>query len=195
VVAQAGADRDRGNDTDALNAFALGALTAVRNVPGAVDVALSSKGQRPELNVELNRGLAGSLGITVGQAAQALRPAFSGLDAGDWQDPSGEMRDVVVRLSPEARRRAADLRQLPLVVQGPNGVPTTLPLGQVATISEGLGPAVINHLNRDRVVNVEFNTSVRSMGEVTSDAMAALVAPPATGRHPRHQGWGGGTAG
>jgi HAE1 family hydrophobic/amphiphilic exporter-1 len=166
----------RGNNTPELNAFAQQALTAVRAVPGAVDVSLSSKGQRPELNVELNRGLAGSLGITVGQVAQALRPAFSGLDAGDWQDPSGEMRDVVVRLSPEARRRASDLRQLPLVVQGANGAPTTLPLGQVAAVSEGLGPAVINHLNRDRVVNVEFNTSVRSMGEVTRDAMAAITA-------------------
>ncbi|MGQ0650091.1 MAG: efflux RND transporter permease subunit [Gemmatimonadaceae bacterium] len=165
----------RGNNTPQLNEFAQVALAAVRSVPGAVDVGLSSKGQRPELNVELNRGLAGSIGITVGEVAQSLRPAFSGLDAGDWQDPSGEMRDVVVRLSPDARRRASDLRQLPLVVQGPNGTPTTLPLGQVATVTEGVGPAVINHLNRDRVVNVEFNTSVRSMGEVTSDAMAALA--------------------
>jgi HAE1 family hydrophobic/amphiphilic exporter-1 len=166
----------RGNETATLNDFSQQALAAVRDVPGAVDVGLSSKGQRPELNVELNRGLASSLGITVGQVAQALRPAFAGIDAGDWQDPSGEMRDVVVRLSPDARRRAADLRQLPLVVQGPNGVPSTLPLGQVANVSEGLGPAVINHLNRDRVVNVEFNTSGRSMGEVTNDAMAALGA-------------------
>ncbi len=165
----------RGNDTQQLNEFAQRALAAARQVPGAVDVALSSKGQRPELNVELNRGLAGSLGLTVGQIAQSLRPAFAGIDAGDWQDPSGEMRDVVVRLSPEARQRVADLRQLPLVVQGPNGEPSTLPLSQVATVTEGVGPAVINHLNRDRVVNVEFNTSGRSMGEVTSDAMAALT--------------------
>jgi HAE1 family hydrophobic/amphiphilic exporter-1 len=166
----------RGNDTDALNEFAQRAFTAVRSVPGAVDVALSSKGQRPELNVEMNRGLAGSLGLTVGQVAQSLRPAFAGIDAGDWQDPGGEMRDVVVRLAPEARRRVADLRQLPLVVQGPNGVPSTIPLSQVANITEGMGPAVISHLNRDRVVNVEFNTSGRSMGEVTNDAMAALNA-------------------
>jgi HAE1 family hydrophobic/amphiphilic exporter-1 len=164
----------RGSDGDRLQAFAEEAQAAVQRVPGAVDVGLSSKGQKPELNVDINRGLAGSLGLTVGQIAQALRPAFAGIDVGDWQDPSGEMRDVVVRLSPEARRRAADLRQLPLVVQGPNGAPTTLPLGQVATVTDGLGPAVINHLDRDRVVQVEFNTSGRSMGEVTNDAMDRL---------------------
>jgi HAE1 family hydrophobic/amphiphilic exporter-1 len=164
----------RGSDTQTLSAFAQEAFNAVKKVPGAVDLGLSTKGQRPELNVELNRGLASSLGLSVGQIAQALRPAFAGIDAGDWVDPSGETRDVYVRLSPEARRRAADLRQLPLVVQGPNGVPRTMPLGQVATISEGVGPAVINHLNRERVVRVEFNVSGRSTGEVTADAIAAM---------------------
>jgi HAE1 family hydrophobic/amphiphilic exporter-1 len=119
--------------------------------------------------------------VTVGQVAQALRPAFAGIDAGDWQDPSGEMRDVYVRLAPDARKRAADLRQLPLVIQGPNGAPTTAPLGQVATVTAGVGPAIISHLDRDKVVSVEFNTSGRSMGEVTSDAynrMLALQPPP-----------------
>ena len=170
----------RGNNTEELAAFSERALAAVRAVPGAVDVSLSTKGQKPELTVDLNRGVAGSIGVTVGQVAQALRPAFAGIDAGDWQDPSGEMRDVYVRLAPDARKRAADLRQLPLVIQGPNGVPTTAPLGQVATVTAGVGPAVINHLDRDKVVSVEFNTSVRSMGEVTNDAYARMLAlqPP-----------------
>ena len=37
------------------------------------------------------------------QVAQSLRPAFAGIDAGDWVDPTGETRDVTVRLTPEAR--------------------------------------------------------------------------------------------
>jgi len=171
----------RGNNAEELAKYADRALAEVEKIPGAVDVSLSTKGQKPELTVDLNRGVAGSIGVTVGQVAQALRPAFAGIDAGDWQDPSGEMRDVYVRLAPEARRRATDLRQLPLVIQGPNGVPSTAPLGQVASVTQGLGPAVINHLNRDKVVSVEFNTSGRSMGEVTNDAlnrMLALQPPP-----------------
>ena len=141
----------------------------VQKIPGAVDIGLSSKGQKPELNVELNRGVAGSLGVTVGQVAQSLRPAFAGIDVGDWIDPTGKSRDVTVRLSPESRRRAVDLEQLPLVVMGPNGVPSTMPLGQVATITNGVGPAIIDHLNREPVVNVELNTSGRATGDVTAD--------------------------
>jgi HAE1 family hydrophobic/amphiphilic exporter-1 len=165
----------RGNDLAAINLAAEQVLEVVKNTPGAVDVDLSTKGQKPELNVDLNRGVAGSLGVTVGQIAQALRPAFAGIDAGDWQDPTGEMRNVEVRLTPESRRNAEDLRQLPLVVQGPSGAPSTMPLGQVATIKQGLGPAIIDHLDRDLVVSVQANTSGRASGDVTNDVNARLA--------------------
>jgi len=171
----------RGEDLASVNAAAEQVMAEVRQVPGAVDLGLSSKGQRPELTVDIDRGLAGSLGITVGQVAQALRPAFAGIDAGDWIDPSGETRDVYVRLSPEARRNAQDLRSLPLVMTGPTGVPSTVPLGQVAQVTQGLGPAVINHVDRDLVVIVEANAGGRSTGEVMADAqprIARLQLPP-----------------
>jgi HAE1 family hydrophobic/amphiphilic exporter-1 len=171
----------RGNDFATLNQAAEMVKAEVNKVPGAVDIGLSTKGQKPELNVELNRGVAGSMGITVGQVAQALRPAFAGLKSGDWVDPSGETRDVEVRLAPESRRRAADLAGLPLVVVGPNGAPSTLPLGQVAAISESTGPAIIDHLDRELVVTVEANTSGRASGDVSSEIdrrIAKLTLPP-----------------
>jgi multidrug efflux pump subunit AcrB len=165
----------RGGDLATLTAAADKVMEVVQQTPGAVDVGLSTKGQKPELTVQLNRGVAGTLGITAGQVAQSLRPAFAGIDAGDWVDPSGETRNVEVRLAPESRRRAQDLVQLPLVVMGPNGVPTTIPLGQVATVDQSVGPAIIDHLDRDLVVTVEANTAGRASGDVTADAMARLA--------------------
>ncbi|HEY4671167.1 MAG TPA: efflux RND transporter permease subunit, partial [Gemmatimonadaceae bacterium] len=153
----------------------------VRTVPGAVDVGLSTKGQKPELSVDINRGLAGTLGITVAQVAQSLRPAFAGIKAGDWVDPSDEMREVNVRLAPEARQRAADLEQLPIVVNGPDGRPRTLPLGQIATITQSLGPAQVSHLDSDPVVTVQANTSGRPLTEVMRDItakMSKITLPP-----------------
>jgi HAE1 family hydrophobic/amphiphilic exporter-1 len=164
----------RGQDSKVLSQVAEDIRAEVQKIPGAVDIGLSSKGQKPELNVALNRGVAGSMGVTVGQVAQSLRPAFAGIDVGDWIDPTGKARDVTVRLTPESRRRAADLEQLPLVVLGPNGAPSTLPLGQVATITDGFGPAIIDHLNREPVVNVELNTSGRATGDVTADIQRAV---------------------
>ncbi|MES2177379.1 MAG: efflux RND transporter permease subunit [Gemmatimonadota bacterium] len=165
----------RGNDLHAINQAAEQVLALVKATPGAVDVDLSTKGQKPELNIDLNRGVAGSLGVTVGQLAQSLRPAFAGIDVGDWQDPAGEMRNVEVRLIPEARRNAEDLRKIPLVVIGPNGAPSTLPLGQVATIREGTGPAIIDHFDRSLVVAVQANASGRATGDITNDVVAKVA--------------------
>jgi HAE1 family hydrophobic/amphiphilic exporter-1 len=85
------------------------------------------------------------------------------------------MRKVQVRLVPESRRNAEDLSRLPLVVAGPNGAPSTLPLGQVATITQGRGPAIIDHLDRDLVVSVQANTSGRATGDVTNEVNAKLA--------------------
>jgi HAE1 family hydrophobic/amphiphilic exporter-1 len=164
----------RGQDVAALAIAADMVKAEVQKVPGAVDIGLSTKGQKPELEIELDRGVAGSMGLTVGQVAQSLRPAFAGIDAGYWIDPSGKSRKVTVRLTPESRQRAADLAQLPMQVISANGVPQMMPLGQVATIRQGLGPAIIDHLNRDPVVTVELNTSGRAAGDVTNDIMARV---------------------
>jgi HAE1 family hydrophobic/amphiphilic exporter-1 len=172
----------KGTDARTLTTLAQRAAEEVRKVPGAVDVGLSTRGQKPELEVQLNRGLAGSLGVTVGQVAQSLRPAFAGIDAGDWVDPTGETRDVTVRLAPEARERVTDLAQLPLVAgTAPGGMPSTLPLGQVASITQGLGPAEIDHLDRETVVIVQANVSGRPLTQVTRDIqarVAGLKLPP-----------------
>lgn len=171
----------QGRDAAQLAQLADRIIAEVKQVPGAVDVGLSTKGQKPELDVQLDRGLAGSLGVTVGQVAQALRPAFAGIDAGDWVDPSGETRDVTIRLSPESRTQVADLESLPLIVAGPNG-PRTVPLGQVAHVSQSIGPARIDHLDRERVITVQANTEGRPLSEVVNEIMArvntAVPLPP-----------------
>jgi HAE1 family hydrophobic/amphiphilic exporter-1 len=168
----------RGPDTRELARLAENVVQEVRQVPGAVDIGLSTKGQKPELEVRIDRGLAGTLGLTVGQIAQALRVAFAGVDAGDWVDPTGETRDVTVRLAPEARARLTTLESLPLTLPGTGSsgpsAPTVVPLGQVAQITSSLGPARIDHLDRDRVISVQANTQGRSLTEVMSDIQRRL---------------------
>jgi len=75
---------------------------------------------------------------------------------------------------PESRQRASDLRQLPLLVQGPNGLPSTVPLGQVANVTQSVGPAIIDHLDREVVVSVEANTAGRATGDVSNEIESRL---------------------
>ena len=170
----------RGADKAALQTVADQYLAAMQSTPGAVDVGLSTKGQKPELTVEVDRALAGSMGLSIGQVAQAIRPAFAGLDAGDWVDPTNQTRKVMVRLAPEARSRATDLAQLPVAVgQGPSA--SLIPLQQVARIRNELGPAIVNHLDRENVIKVEANIAGRSLTEVMGDITtktASIRMPP-----------------
>lgn len=168
----------RGPDIDTLSRLADETLNAVRQVPGAVDVGLSTRGQKPEVDVKLDRGLAGALGLRVADIAQALRPAFAGVDVGDWVDPTGKTRDVYVRLAPEARAKASDLSSLPLAVPAMDGSVTTVPLGQVAEIKSSLGPTRIDHLDRTRVISVQANTEGRPLSEVVADIQTKLDAIP-----------------
>jgi HAE1 family hydrophobic/amphiphilic exporter-1 len=51
----------------------------------------------------------------------------------------------------------------------------------VATIKQGIGPAIIDHWDRDLVVTVEANTSGRATGDVTKDVenqVKTLKLPP-----------------
>ncbi len=181
----------RGPDSRVLAEYAEKLRAIARSVRGASDVGLSTRGQKPELEVEVDRGLAGNLGVTVGQVAQSLRIAFAGLHAGDWVDPTGETRKVMVRLDPEARRRAADLRRLPLVAPGgPPGAqaPRVLPLGQVATVREGLGPAQISHMDRQRFIAIQGNAAGRPLSDVVRDIEARLPEVPLPAGYTLRQG-------
>ncbi|MES2125136.1 MAG: efflux RND transporter permease subunit [Gemmatimonadota bacterium] len=165
----------RGPDAKILAQLGEQALAATRDVPGAVDVSLSARGPRDELTVDIDRGLAGSLGLTVGQVGQAMRVAFAGIDAGDWVDHSGKTRDVRIRLAPDARKSPADLARLPLTVFGSDGRSHTVPLGSVARIVLERAPAQIDHLDRSRVITLEANTNGRALNDVTADMKARLA--------------------
>jgi hydrophobic/amphiphilic exporter-1 (mainly G- bacteria), HAE1 family len=143
-------------------------MEQLATVRGAVDIGLSEQDPKDELRIELDRGLANQLGISVEDAAQALRVAFAGVEVGDWVDPIGESRDVAVRLHPADRVDASNIERLPVAVGGSN---LLVPLEQIATITMDKGPARIQHLDGKRTVTVSANVQDRGSGEVTDDAM------------------------
>ncbi|MCH8619261.1 efflux RND transporter permease subunit [Undibacterium sp. TS12] len=157
-----------GPDSRKLMAIANDFMDKLAKVPGAVDVGLSEQDPKDELQIELDRGLANSLGISVNDAAQALRVAFAGVEIGDWVDPTGEARDVAVRLHPEDRISAENIERLPIAVAGTDKM---VPLEQIATITMGKGPAKIQHTDGKRMIAVSANAQGRSPGEVTTDAL------------------------
>ncbi|MCX7261356.1 MAG: efflux RND transporter permease subunit [Burkholderiales bacterium] len=159
--------RFSGTDSRKLLAITSDFMAQLRQVPGAVDVGLSQQDPQNELQIELDRGLANSLGISVTDTANALRVAFAGIEVGDWVDPTGEARDVAIRLAPEDRMNVSHIERLPITVSGMN---TVVPLSQIAKVSMGKAPSKIEHFDGKRTIGVSANVQGRSSGEVTADA-------------------------
>ena len=160
--------RFSGTDSRKLLAITSDFMAQLRQVPGAVDVGLSQQDPQNELQIELDRGLANSLGISVTDTANALRVAFAGIEVGDWVDPTGEARDVAIRLTPEDRMNVSHIERLPITVSGMN---TVVPLSQIAKVSMGKAPSKIEHFDGKRTIGVSANVQGRSSGEVTADAL------------------------
>ncbi|MDE3233293.1 MAG: efflux RND transporter permease subunit, partial [Pseudomonadota bacterium] len=160
--------RFSGTDSRKLLAITSDFMEKLRQVPGAVDVGLSQQDPQNELQIDLDRGLANSLGISVTDAANALRVAFAGIEVGDWVDPTGESRDVAIRLAPEDRMSVSSIERLPITVSGMN---TVVPLAQIAKVSMGKAPSKIEHSDGKRTIGVSANAQGRSSGEVTADAL------------------------
>jgi hydrophobe/amphiphile efflux-1 (HAE1) family protein len=170
-----------GPDSRKLMELTTAYMEKLRQVPGAVDVGLSQQDPKDELQIVLDRGLANSMGISVGDAASALRVAFAGIEVGDWVDPTGETRDVAVRLHPSDRVATENIERLPIAVAGTGMM---VPLDQIAKISMGKGPSTIEHKDGKRIIAVSANVQGRSNGEVTADAMKlakAMDFPPGYG--------------
>ena len=174
--------RFSGTDSRKLLALTNEFMDKLRQVPGAVDVGLSEQDPQDELKIELDRGLANAMGISANDAAQALRVAFAGVEVGDWVDPSGETRDVAVRLDPADRVDASNIERLPIAISGSNGM--MVPLEQIAKISMGKGPSQIQHADGKRMIAVSANVQGRSPGELTADALKlarSMEFPPGYG--------------
>lgn len=170
-----------GQDSRKLMEITTAYMADLRKMKGAVDVGLAEQEPMPELQIELNRGLASSLGIAVGDAAQALRVAFAGIEVGDWVDPTGETRDVALRLHPNDRTDISALSRLPLV---PGGSNTIIPLEQIANIRMDKAPSRISHSDGKRTVTVTANVENAPQGDVIAAAMKlaeAIDFPPGYG--------------
>ncbi|HEX7055234.1 MAG TPA: efflux RND transporter permease subunit [Burkholderiales bacterium] len=165
-----------GPDRAVLSRLARQVAEVVRGVPGAADVESSDEAAKPQLALELKRGLASDLGIGVAQLAGTLRPLLAGEAVGNWRAPDDQFYDVRVRLARESRDRAADLERVPLASSrsDANGAPRMVMLREVAALRETLGAQQINRKEQLREVLVSANAAGRPAGDIAADVQRGL---------------------
>ncbi|HYW12488.1 MAG TPA: efflux RND transporter permease subunit [Longimicrobium sp.] len=166
----------RGPDVTQLSQLSTQVAERMRQIPGVVDVQTSLGAPRPEFRIDVNRDLANELGLDVGQVSGAVRPLLAGQTATTWEDPTGEERDVVVQLAPERRTSLESITSLPIATSVEGAGSGTVPLGQVAQVSEGVAPAQIDRQDLERVGTVGAGVGPESSISEASAAITAVLA-------------------
>ncbi|WP_347986019.1 efflux RND transporter permease subunit [Methylomonas sp. AM2-LC] len=157
-----------GDDSLALNTAARAVEKDLRTIPGLGSIASSAALVRPEISVLPDFARAADLGVTSASIAQTLRIATVG--DYDYSLPKLNLEQrqvpVMVKLTDTGRSDLSVLERLavPSIKAGLNAVM----LKQVATLSLGSGPAVIDRYDRSRNVNFEIELSDLPLGDVTN---------------------------
>jgi len=141
-----------GPDLGALTRAAAAGEKVLRGIPGVVDVRSSLITGKPQLGITVDRARAADLGVSVFDAANALRVLVAGTKASVYAE-QGQQYDIVVRADAAYREGLAGVSQL-TVSSSRLGV---VPLEQVVQIRPGVGPSAIDHYNRHRQVELTAN--------------------------------------
>lgn len=169
-----------GPDIQELHQVAAKLKDEVRQYPGTQDVADSYRAGKQELELDITPE-AQSAGLTLSDLGRQVRQAFYGEEAQRVQRGRDDIK-VMVRFPESQRRSLGDLEDLR--IRTPDGTEVPFPTAARATTSRG--PASIQRVDRNRVLNVTADIDVdeTNSNEILAD-LAANVLPRVLADHPR----------
>ena len=187
----------QGPDRDELYKNARALQAKLLALPDLIDVTSDIQVNNPQLNVQIDRDKASSVGISVQQIEDILNDAFGTRQISTIYATSNEY-EVIVEVKPEYQRDASALGQLyikpaapvptnvptatsstaqtPTVSSisanaatnslmapaaqpsaSPTSAPRLVPLSAVATLSNSVGPLLVNHVGQLPSATISFN--------------------------------------
>jgi len=139
----------RGWDLEQADAVAADIRQRMERVPGVADVRVSRREGQPEESLIFDRERIAALGLSVREVAETVQANVAGIEVGRFRE-GGDEYPIVVRLRPEDRLTAQDLRNVAL--RTPEGA--AVPLSSVVTRRHGRVPTAINRVDGQRVTYV-----------------------------------------
>ncbi len=150
-------------------------------LPFLRDLQMFQERNYPTVDINIDRDRAGQFGLTMADVVRSVVPATSSsryTEANYWRDPvSGNGFQIQVQLPQNRVQSVDDLNVLPVMKNG-----LTQPyLADVASVTLGTMPGLVERNNGQRVVSLTANLHDITLGEATEQLKAAVAragAPP-----------------
>ena len=140
-------------------------------VPQATEAKMDLDDGLPQVEVEINRQRAYSLGVNVNAVANEVSASIAGVTATQYHD-GGDDYDVLVVLQASDRQKVIDLNRIYVTTASGSRVA----LANFATLNRGTGPVAIKHENKSRTIHVTANVKPGStVPEVDAQIKKAMA--------------------
>jgi HAE1 family hydrophobic/amphiphilic exporter-1 len=158
----------QGTDVEELYRVAPQLAAKMQALPGFLDVTTDLQLRNPQVNIDIHRDKASSLGVSVEQIEDALYSAYGSRQISTIYGDTNQFQ-VILELKPEYQLDPTALALL--YVRSSSG--TLVPLNVLARITQGYGPLSINHSGQLPSVTVSFNLRpTYALGEAVAELNA-----------------------
>jgi heavy metal efflux system protein len=143
----------------------------ILEVPGATDVQRDQVTGTPQLKIEVDREAIARYGVNVSDVQEVIRTAVGGEAAGQIFEGTARF-NIVVKYTAEARETPEAIERI-LIATSSGAI---VPLRDLATIEEIVGPRQITRENNQRFITVQCNVRGTDIGSFVAAAQAAIEA-------------------
>ena len=164
----------RGEDLEEITSLTDDVLSRMASVEGIYNVKSSMADGAPELNVNINRTIAGIHNISVATVIQQIGQQLQGHNVGKM-DYRGEMRDIVIKVPDMTSRELGEL----VIKSGSQ----EFRLNEIATVTHSQAPKEIYRRNQTRLNKIVSNMEAgRSLDKVAREIRATVADIEQIGR-------------
>ncbi|TFG97976.1 MAG: efflux RND transporter permease subunit, partial [Calditrichales bacterium] len=143
----------------------------IQEVPGATDVQVEQMTGAPQLVIHADRQAIARYGVNIRDVQDVIKAAVGGVNVGQIFEGTRRF-DINVRYAPEARENVEAIKNI--MITAPNGM--NIPLVQLATITEIVGPRQILRENNQRYISVQCNVVGRDIGSFVKESQEHIAA-------------------
>jgi multidrug efflux pump subunit AcrB len=172
----------QGSNLFTIEEIAMQVMRIASGVPGATDVRIAQRMDYPQIGIEVDRVKAALLGIVQEDVIKNVVTAVNssiGFNPAFWIAPNGNHYFIGAQYAEEGIDSIETLRNVPITGSASK---RPVPLRNVADFYRSTGPAVINHVNITRTIDVFANVEKGyDVGSVAAEIERRLQTASALG--------------